>query len=271
MPFLFLSPSTQEYNPYVTTGNEEYWMNRLADAMTPYLETSGINVSRNDPAGTVGNSIRMSNAGNYDFHLALHSNASPPATSGQQTGIDLYYYPSSAPALRMANILADNLRPIYPQPEKVRTLATTSLVEVRATRAPAVLAELGYHDNPQDAQWIENNLQTIARALATGVCEYFGLPLLSPGEIRNAVVSTDGSNLNLRGGPSATAPVSAHMAHCKSVQWNPSQKMGAKSIKTMMEKRKLSANWPMKARFAQPSGTTLGRSPAVRGMKKAVM
>ena len=49
----------------------------------------------------------------------------------------------------MANILADNLRPIYPQPEKVRTLATTSLVEVRATRAPAVLAELGYHDNPQ--------------------------------------------------------------------------------------------------------------------------
>lgn len=207
MPFLFLSPSTQEYNPYVTTGNEEYWMNRLADAMTPYLETSGINVSRNDPAGTVGNSIRMSNAGNYDFHLALHSNASPPATSGQQTGIDLYYYPSSAPALRMANILADNLRPIYPQPEKVRTLATTSLVEVRATRAPVVLAELGYHDNPQDAQWIENNLQTIARALATGVCEYFGLPLLSPGEVRNAVVSTDGSNLNLRGGPSATAPV----------------------------------------------------------------
>ena len=107
----------------------------------------------------------------------------------------------------MANILADNLRPIYPQPEKVRTLATTSLVEVRATRAPAVLAELGYHDNPQDAQWIENNLQTIARALATGVCEYFGLPLLSPGEVRNAVVSTDGSNLNLRGGPSTTAPV----------------------------------------------------------------
>ena len=39
------------------------------------------------------------------------------------------------------------------------------------------------------------------------MCEYFGLPLLSPGEVRNAVVSTDGSNLNLRGGPSTTAPV----------------------------------------------------------------
>ena len=45
MPFLFLSPSTQEYNPYVTSGNEEYWMNRLADRMVPYLEASGINVT----------------------------------------------------------------------------------------------------------------------------------------------------------------------------------------------------------------------------------
>ena len=30
MPFLFLSPSTQDFNPYVTTGNEQYWMNRIA-------------------------------------------------------------------------------------------------------------------------------------------------------------------------------------------------------------------------------------------------
>ena len=35
--------------------------------------------------------------------------------------------------------------------------------------------------------------------------------------------------------------------------------------------RTVSANWPMKAKLTQPSGTTLGRSPAVRGIKKAVM
>ena len=33
MPFLFLSPSTQYFNPYVTTGDERYWMNQLADRM----------------------------------------------------------------------------------------------------------------------------------------------------------------------------------------------------------------------------------------------
>ena len=42
MPFLFLSPSTQEGNPYVTEGNERLWMNRIADEMEPYLRASGV-------------------------------------------------------------------------------------------------------------------------------------------------------------------------------------------------------------------------------------
>mgnify|MGYP003212046302 len=52
MPFLFLSPSTQYFNPYVTTGDERYWMNALADEMMPYLHASGITVTRNDPDGS---------------------------------------------------------------------------------------------------------------------------------------------------------------------------------------------------------------------------
>ena len=43
MPRIFLSPSTQEYNPYITgNGSEEYFMNRIADAMEPYLLTNTI-------------------------------------------------------------------------------------------------------------------------------------------------------------------------------------------------------------------------------------
>ena len=33
--------STQESNMYVNGGSEEEWMNRLADAMIPYLDASG--------------------------------------------------------------------------------------------------------------------------------------------------------------------------------------------------------------------------------------
>ena len=66
MPQLFLSPSTQEYNIYYDgNGNEEYYMNLIADAMEPYLVASGITFTRNDPDGTVGASVRQSNAGDY--------------------------------------------------------------------------------------------------------------------------------------------------------------------------------------------------------------
>ena len=49
MPIIYLSPSTQENNLYVNGGTEEEWMNRLADAMEPYLTASGIRYSRNTP------------------------------------------------------------------------------------------------------------------------------------------------------------------------------------------------------------------------------
>lgn len=77
MPSVFLSPSTQEWNPYVNGGNEEFYMNQVADRMEPYLRASGIEYRRNDPSrGAVG-AIADSNAGNFDVHLALHSNAAP--------------------------------------------------------------------------------------------------------------------------------------------------------------------------------------------------
>ena len=38
-----------------------------------------------------------------------------------------------------------------------------------------------------------------------------------------------------------------------------------------MVSRGVSANCPRNAKFTAPSGTTAGRSPAARGMKKAVM
>ena len=207
MPILFLSPSTQEFNPYVTTGNEEYWMNLLTDEMEPYLLASGIDFTRNDPGRNAAAAIRQSNEGEYDFHLALHSNASAPERAGANRGIDVYYYPGSDDSLRMAQILVDNLKPVYPLPELVRALPTRNLGEVSRTSAPAVLIELGYHDNTEDALWIENNLPAIASALVLAVTEYFGVPFQQPQPLRTGVVSVGWGRLNIRDLPTTQSQV----------------------------------------------------------------
>ena len=93
LPIIFLSPSTQEYNAYVNDlGTEEEWMNHLADAMEPILFASGIQYTRNDRDQTAAAAIRASNAGNYDLHLALHSNASGEGQAGQNQGIIAFYF-----------------------------------------------------------------------------------------------------------------------------------------------------------------------------------
>lgn len=198
MPRIFLSPSTQEYNPYVDGGNEEYYMNIITDALIPYLEASGIEYSRNDPSKTVGNSIRMSNSGNYALHLALHSNAAPPSSAGTVKGSQVYYYPSSSEGKRAAEIFANNLKLIYPDPTKVKTVPTTTLAEIIKTKAPTILIELAYHDNPEDAQWIRDNIGGIAENLATSITDFLGIEERIPEGTRIATVATERTALNLR-------------------------------------------------------------------------
>ena len=153
MPNVFLSPSTQEWNPYVNGGSEEFYMNQIADRMEPYLRSSGISYTRNDPNRNAAGAIADSNAGSYDVHLALHSNAAPESLSGKLRGIDIYYAPGSRFSQILANILADRLKTVYPIPDQCRARPTTTLGEVIKTKAVAVLCELGYHDNEQDANW----------------------------------------------------------------------------------------------------------------------
>lgn len=208
MPKIYLSPSTQEYNQYYSGENtEEQVMNILADLLEPYLFANGIGFDRNTPEMTAGSSIRASNAGDYDFHLALHTNASPESMAGRLRGIDVYYFPYSFNGSRMADIMVENLKTIYPDPNLVTKKPSTSLGEVDRTKAPSNLLELGYHDNAQDEQWILENLSKIAYILGLSLTEYFGLPFIEPTGIFKGKVNTQESNLNIRNRPTNEAKI----------------------------------------------------------------
>lgn len=207
MPNIYLSPSTQEKNFYVNGGTEEEWMNRLADALVPYLTANGIRYTRNTPDMTAASSIRQSNLGDYDLHLALHSNAAPEGLYGQRRGIIVFYYPGSAQGQRAARLIADGFKSIYPLPNDVRAEPSTTIGEVRRVRAPSVFIELGFHDNVDDATWIKNNLDAVARSIALSLTEFFGLPFLTPTAYRNGVVDVDWGSLNIRDMPSTSSYV----------------------------------------------------------------
>lgn len=212
MPIIYLSPSTQEWNQYVTgSGSEEYNMNLLADHLVPYLLSNGIQYKRNSPEMTAASSIRQASAGDYDFYLALHSNGAPPGHYGEERGIIAFYYPGSREGKRAADLIVTELRKIYPLPQKVTAQEITTLGEVRKSNAPAVLVEIGYHDNVSDARWVEGNMDAIAQALARALTEFFGLPFIYPMEPTLGTVRVDFGTLNLRDYPSHTSRVLANM------------------------------------------------------------
>ena len=69
------------------------------------------------------------------------------------------------------------------------------------------LVEIAYHDNPQDAEWIRQNIDAIAANLAYSLTEYFGIPFNNPQPIYTTTVATRGSNLNVRYTPSLNGAI----------------------------------------------------------------
>ncbi len=180
MPSVYLSPSVQDFNETILGESEEYYMNLIADAMVPYLRASGIVFARNNPYDTLSQVIAQSNAGNYDFHLALHSNAAPENFAGMLMGPDVYYYAYSDNGEYAAGIFADNLKVIYPDPNLVAVIPNTTLAELRRVRATSLLIEIAYHDNYNDASWMVENIDGIARNLVLSLTEYFEIPFAEP-------------------------------------------------------------------------------------------
>ena len=220
MPRIYLSPSLQENNPYVIGGTEEEYMNRVADAMEPYLIANGIAFTRNDPEQTLSQVIAQSNSSNYDLHLALHSNAAGSENTGEIRGTDVYYYTPSTEGQKVAQDIVQTMKTIYPLPDRVRTVATTALAEVRRVKAPSVLVEIAYHDNEEDAIWIRDNIDGIARALTEALTLYFQIPFVEVVDPFVGTVQTSGASLNIRSRPTLTSTVVGRIPNGASVEVN---------------------------------------------------
>lgn len=166
---VYLSPSTQEFNIGVGSfGNEEERMNQIADVVQRQLEANGgFTIFRNTPEMNVNQAIADSNSKYPDLHVSIHSNA------GGGQGTEVYVKNDTSPAYPFANIVANKLSTITPGPDR-GVIINNYLAEVTRTIAPSALIEVAFHDNPQDANWIVNNIEQIGTIIADAIIEYFG-------------------------------------------------------------------------------------------------
>ena len=169
---VFLSPSAQEFNLYPSGGNEEYYMNLIADKVQRSLEQSRIIVGRNVKNEDFNGAIARSNQDDYDLHVAIHSNASPENLAGKMKGPVIFYYPTSIKSACAADKFAKRFRQIYPDKDKIAVLPSSTLSELKRTKATGVYAEVDYHDNMEDEKWIKDNVDLIAEKISEAIIDY---------------------------------------------------------------------------------------------------
>lgn len=177
---IYLSPSLQNYNLFINGGTEEEYVNLIADAMEPYLLATGIEFSRNDPEMALSEVINEVNNGDYDVYFSIHTSTAPPSMSGKLQGPEAFYYVKNPYGKELAENVSKNLEKIYLMPQKTKVSPTAILKELVRTSVPAVLVEIGYNDNHQDAQWIKDNIHPIAKELSRALAEYFAIPFVEP-------------------------------------------------------------------------------------------
>lgn len=177
MADVYLSPSLQEWNVGVGNyGTEEQRMNQVADVVQYELERHGLDVVRNTPDMTLAEVVRESNAVRPRIHVALHSNAS----NGQARGAEVYTHRFGGRGEQLARDIYSFLSPLTPTEdlgvkESYSLFNGQGMYENRRTVAPAALVEVAFHDNPEDAQFIIDNIFEIGRAISQGILQNLGV------------------------------------------------------------------------------------------------
>jgi N-acetylmuramoyl-L-alanine amidase len=172
----YISPSSQEANIYTTGTTEETIMNLITDALCDRLSKyPSIQFMRNRKNNTYAGHIMESNTYKPDIHLAIHSNSS----NGLARGCEVFCFdPNSATAIstKFAKILYNKISAMTPTAD--RGVKAGAMAEIRTTQAPAVLIEIAFHDNKEDAAWIITNIAEIAQAILMSILEIANVPFV---------------------------------------------------------------------------------------------
>ena len=177
---VYLSASNQSNNLGVSEvgyTNEKKEMNDLTDRIEKVLKEYGVKTYRNE-FGDINRWTADSTYLGVDLHLAIHSNASEEHTS---YGIETWVQNGTSKMYSLAQNIQNNLFNIYYNKDDALAnrgvkYANGSLAEVNPSYTPVgILIEVAHHDYNDDAKWIMENKDKIARNITETILKYYNI------------------------------------------------------------------------------------------------
>ena len=172
---IYISPSSQPTNTYaVGNTNEQEQCRKIAAALKAVLDRCQVPAAAGMD-GTMYTRVKESNQLDTCLHMPIHTNG----FDGTVAGLRIMVSKLGGEAEQIAKAIMETLAPITPgKSDGIHVMK--NLYEINATKAVCVYVEVGFHDNPEEAQWIIDHTQDIAEAIAKALCKHYGYAYVDP-------------------------------------------------------------------------------------------
>ncbi len=179
---LYYSPSSQPENKYaVGNTNEQEQCRKIAKKCAEASIRCGFDAMAG-LSGTMYTRVAESNAWGADAHIPIHTNG----FDGNVAGFRGFYYKAGGAGHKLVAAIEDTVAPITPGTSDGLS-AQPKLYEVYASNAPCAYLELGFHDNPVEAQYIIDHTDDLAESIVKGVCKHYGVAYVNNGTVPEPV------------------------------------------------------------------------------------
>ena len=143
----------------------------VADLVVGYLTAAGVEVVGNLQSDSLEEVVDVSNESEADIFISIHCNA----CNGNARGTEVWYYHRSANGELLADCIRNQIVDALGTADRGSKGAkpgVNGLYVLSNTGATAVLVELAFIDNEEDAQLLCDRQDDFARAIARGATDY---------------------------------------------------------------------------------------------------
>ena len=181
MTKVYLSPSNHGdgQNKCLKNGcYEDKHTRPIAEACAKYLKAAGIETKIGAKSKNMAARCKESDSFGADLYVPIHTNAA----SASARYLLFMFYQDNDTYRKIFNAVAPKLEAIYPGNVAAHYSARPDRVEVKTPKAKTIYCELGFHTNQTDVYEFIHDSDKVGKALADGICTYFGISAASPEE-----------------------------------------------------------------------------------------
>lgn len=172
---IYLSPSNHGKNQnkcFKAGCYEDKHTRPIAEVCAKHLRANGFEVIVAKETQNMAARCVEANRVGAALYVPIHTNASSSAAARYL----LFMFYADQPAYRQIfNAVAPHMEAIYPNGLKAHFSKRRDLYEINAPKAKTIYCELGFHTNRIDVDGFIHNAESVGKALAQGICKYFGV------------------------------------------------------------------------------------------------